>query len=309
MGDGAISQKGNSTMKKTLTVTIGIPTCYGAASLLRAVESIRGSRGVGDFQVLVVADSKPIPSGIKAEFSRMNVKLTENVVPGTQMKKVKQMIAKVRDDIFVVTHDDVRFDPDALASIIHYFEKDRRITMVGANIMAEKAQSQFERIVDVGLRGTATIGQAWRKGDNYLLSNGRCLAFRTEHLRKMILPDHIVNADAYFYFENKRRGGKFAWAREARVFIKNPKYIAEHLRQSRRFLFSQEELSRYFDKTIAEEYAVPRYIQLEGLKKELSADPLHCLLYLGILVYAKLTQGRDSDYRSPLWKVNVSTKG
>jgi cellulose synthase/poly-beta-1,6-N-acetylglucosamine synthase-like glycosyltransferase len=224
------------------------------------------------------------------------------------MYKVKQMIEHVHTDIVIITHDDVRFDPDALAAIAKRFNDSPKITMVGANIIAEKAQSQFERIIDVGLRGTATIGQAWRNGDNYLLSNGRCLAFRITHLKKMTIPDNIVNADAYLYFENKRRGGKFAWAREARVFIKNPKHIVEHLRQSRRFLYSKKELHRYFTDEINHEYIVPDNIRFTALVRELLHHPIDTVMYLGILIYANFTQRMDDDARTPLWKVNESTK-
>lgn len=293
---------------KKLTFTIAIPTCYGGKSLESTIRSIRRSREVGAFSIVVRADSKPISDGIKRNLTSFGVKLVENKKPGSQMYKVKQMIEHVHTDIVIITHDDVRFDQGALAAIVKRFNDSPKVTMVGANILAETAQSQFERIIDVGLRGTTTTGIAWRGGDNYLLANGRCLAFRTQHIRKMNIPDNIVNADAYLYFENKRHGGKFVWAREARVFIKNPKHISEHLRQSHRFLYSKEELSQYFDKSIAREYAVPTIIQFEGFLKELMTHPIHVFLYLGILAYAKVTQKRDSDARSPLWKVNVSTK-
>ena len=293
---------------KKLTCTIAIQTCYGGKYLQSTIRSIRRSRQCGSFSIVVRADSKPISDVIKRNLSSLGVKLVENKKPGSQMYKVKQMVEHIRTDIVIITHDDVRFDQGTLAAIVKRFKDNPKVTMVGANVLAETAQSQFERIIDVGLRGTTTIGTAWRGGDNYLLANGRCLAFRTQHFKKMTVPDNIVNADAYLYFENKRLGGKFVWVKEARVFIENPKHMSEHLRQSQRFLYSSEELSQYFDTSIAREYMVPTIIQFKAILKELVTHPIHVFLYVGILAYAKLTQRRDSDARSPLWKVNISTK-
>jgi len=42
--------------KKFLTMTVGIPTCYGGMSLVRTVQGIRASQGVANFRFVVVAD-------------------------------------------------------------------------------------------------------------------------------------------------------------------------------------------------------------------------------------------------------------
>lgn len=295
-------------MKKKLMFTVAIPTCYGGGSLVAAIASIRASQEVTDFPIIVVADSIPIPTSIKKELKALGVQLTENKGRGTQMKKVKQMIAKCKTDVFIFTQDDIRFDQNALSEIMSAFERDPKLTMLGVNIQPEPARTFFERVIEVGLKGAYRVGTAWRGGDNYLLANGRCMAFRTSFLKKFTIPDAVVNADAYLYFENKRRGGTFSFAKGAIVYNRSPQQISEHIRQSNRFAYSATELQRYFGPDIVSEYELPRQLVLQSLFAEFLSQPLFFSGYLAVQIVAKLNTPFNQDAKTPLWKVNLSTK-
>lgn len=294
-------------MKQT-QITICIPTCYGGESLVKAVESIRNSNYEGKFRILVAADSVPISAPHKRLLKQENAELTENKIPGPQMHKVKQMLANASSEIFIFTQDDVRFDDSALNEIVNTFKKNPNLTMVGANIVPEPATTWFEKVLEVGLRGAANLGKSWRRGDNYLLANGRCMAFRTRHLQKMRIPDAVVNADAYLYFENKRKDGQFAFADKAVVYNKSPLTLKEHLRQARRFRYSKEELLGYFGNSIRSEYQIPAILRLKSVFNEFLADPINTAAYLVILAYTVMTLKTDPDARTAMWKVNFSTK-
>lgn len=295
-------------MSKNLSLTVAIPTCYGGASLVEAIESIRRSDYPEDFKVVVRADSIPIPENIKKKLDILEVELTENSEPGSQLHKVKQMIDECNDDIFIFTQDDIRFDSKAISKIIKAFETDPNLTMIGANIQPEKATTRFERVVEVGLRIAYQVGTTWNKGDNYLLSNGRCIAFRTSFLKTFNLPEKMVNTDAYLYFENKRLSGKFIMLKDAIVYNVSPKNFKEHLRQRNRFLFSKEEMQQFFNHNIDAEYKLPTSLLFKASIKELVTHPINFVGYVLIQIGAQINQYIDSSYKNPLWKVNTSTK-
>lgn len=295
-------------MKHLPTITVGIPTCYGGASLVKAVRSVRESKKVKRFTFFVVADSIPIPPQINNELKSLRVQLTENQTPGSQIVKIKQMIKKTRTDLFVFTQDDVRFDLEALYKIQKTFAQNPTVTMVAAKILPEPPTSFFERIICIGLSIVSNVASSWNRGDNYLSSNGRCLAFRTTHLKKMHLPDQLVNTDAYLYFENARAGGAFLVAENAIVYNPNPKSLPEQLRQTERFLYSKRELYRLFGDSLNHEYRIPWLVFIRAMVKSFFASPLLFWLYLGVYFLGNVKMKFYPKDLTPMWKINVSTK-
>ena len=124
--------------------------------------------------IKIVADAVPITNEINKKLSKLHVNLTENQKPGSQIAKVKQMIASTKSDIFIFTQDDVRFSPHALSGIARVFLQNPLVTMTAARILPEKSITLFERIIEVGLRIVDRVSSEWNDGDNYLAANGRC---------------------------------------------------------------------------------------------------------------------------------------
>ena len=295
-------------MKRSLSLTVGIPTCYGGKSLVRVIKSLRASQELVAFQCLVVADSIPIPISIKNELKSLLVDLTENKIPGSQISKVKQIVDQTKTDIFVFTQDDVRFTPEALYEIQKTFIENPEVTMVAAKILPEPPASLFERIIGVGLSIVTNVASTWNRGNNYLSANGRCLAFRTQHLKQMRIPDKLVNTDAYLYFENARAGGTFMVAEKAIVYNPNPTSLSEQLRQTERFLYSKRELTLYFGHLLDLHYRIPRQVFVRAILTTFFTNPIYFLLYVGVYLLGNLKITFFPKDLTPMWKVNLSTK-
>lgn len=290
------------------TFTVGIPTYYGGPSLVRAVESIRASRGVGEFRLIVCVDGKPLAPAIRSRLVELGVDILMAEQRGGQVARIKQMIAATDTDLLILTQDDIRFDAVALGRLVAAFGDDSSRTMVAAHIAPEPAQTLFERIVEVGVRAIHWVGSRWREGDTYLLANGRCLAFRTAAIRGFEIPEEVINSDAYLYFENRRRGGSFVACAGAVVYNKSPLHLAEHVKQHKKFEYSLDELSRYFRRDdLMRDYAVPRSLLLRALGVQFLQSPVLTLAYVVVQVYVNLHR---TTYRgvTRFWDTDVSTK-
>lgn len=295
-------------MKKTPTVTISIPTCYGGKWLASTIRSIRASQVVSSFPIVVRADSKPIPPEIKCTLRSMDVTLVENKIPGSQMHKIKQMLDDCSTDLFISMQDDIRLSPDVIARIVETFSNDPTLTMVCVAVLPEVQKTMTGRVVRTGPLLAQAIGKRMNNGDNYLVANGRCLAFRTEFLKQFRFPESIVNSDAYLYLENKRLGGTFRFLPEARVYIQSPKTLRKHLNQSSRFQYSQEELQPLFDTSISGEYRSDRKAVLNGISDVFFKDPIAYMLYSFVLLYTRWKRKGTKTYNSVYWGVDYSTK-
>ncbi len=292
---------------KTLSITIGIPTCYGGESLIPAIKSIIDTSKL-DFTLAVVSDSVPFSKNELHILKSMNVLVTQNSHPSSQIAKVGQLALSCNSDIFIFTQDDIRFDESTVQEIISAFKKDPKLTMVAAHIMPESPHNLISLALARGAAITNTIGQMWNQGDNYLSANGRCLAFRTSHFKKFRFPSYIVGTDAFFFFENRRLGGAYTVAKSAFVYDKLPTRLREHINQTSRFQFSEEELQPLFDFSLKNEYIYPPLLAARAITLEFLKSPLYVILYLGIFVISKLKKNNRNVARNPFWSADTSTK-
>lgn len=294
-------------MKKKLHCTIGIPTCYGGRSLISAVTTMR-AESPKECTISVIADSVPFTEDEKHQLEKLDVQFTENKSPASQITKVGQLVAQTTSEIFIFTQDDVRFTKTTIKEILNCFEANPELTMVAARILPEKSTKKVSLALMQGIAITDSIIQTWNNGDNYLASNGRCLAFRTSHLKKFRFPSEIIGTDAFLYFENQRLGGTFHRLESAEVYDTVPSHFKEHLNQTSRFQFSEQEIQPFFSYSLRNQYAIPIFVGLIALLKRLLRSPIYTTSYMAILLLSKIKKNSKKTATNPFWTMDASTK-
>lgn len=295
--------------KKNLTATIVIPTCYGGDSLIATAKSIYASTNVRKFRFMIVSDRTPIKPETKKILKDMGIEIYWNRVEGSQPKKLLQARNKIDSDLYIFTQDDIYFDPSALSEIIHAFEKDPKLTMAAAGVLPKEPSETFvERGMAANIRMVYNMARKWRKADNYLAASGRCLAFRMSLFEKYNIPNILVNADMYFYLENKRLGGKFAMLPNARIYIRPPQRMKDQVGPSSRFQYQREELKKFFNYDFSGEYDLPKSILVKELLRELFTNPLGVIAYGYVFAYTRLKKQSKKKVVNPVWDVDASTK-
>jgi hypothetical protein len=287
-----------------LSVTVGITTCYGDESILDTVRSVRSSKGVKDFDFIIIADRVPISQEIKKELNKYKVRLFENKIESSQVKKQKQILKLCKTDLIIFTQDDVLFERRTLSNVINAFVRNPETTFVSVKNEPVNTTNFVESVINSGTNINNRIAQNWNEGDNYLSVIGRLLAFRSAWIKKsLFIPDDLVSSDAYFYFENKRKG----FLSDTKIIFKNPQNIKEHLRKSSRFQHSKLEMSKFFT-DISNEYAVPKIVALKSLTLELMSNPISTSFYLLMYIYTRFAKLKPSVILKSIWDVELSTK-
>ena len=293
---------------KKLTFMVGIPTCYGGESLVYTVKTLRASKDVSDFRIVIIADRTPIKKSIKDKLEKMGVKIYWNNVEGSQFKKLKQLVQKCKEDIFVFTQDDITFDKYTLKNILETFKNNPQATMVSATILPLSPVTFFEAIKTSETRIHDKITRKWNNADNYFASSGRCISFKTSHIRKFRIPETVVNGDTYLYFENKRLNGVHVHQALAKVFIRCPQRLKDEIGPSSRYQYSQQEMAKYFDLDLKREYKIPRRVLVQAFFEELISHPTKTALLVGVVLILRIKRQKVSVVSNPVWKVDVSTK-
>jgi cellulose synthase/poly-beta-1,6-N-acetylglucosamine synthase-like glycosyltransferase len=292
---------------RQLTLTVGLTTCYGDPSIVETIKSYRASKGIKKFNIILIADTVPLSADIKRDLRNLGVDITENRTPSSQIRKQKQIIAKCTTDILVLTQDDVLIDPNALATVLHTFERSPKTTLISIRNQPLPPFTAFEAALCVGTELANDMAASWRHGDNYLAVVGRFMALRTSQLRKMTLRTEVATSDAYYYLENKRVGGMLTYLPGVAIYFRNPQRFDEHRRKSSRFAYSQMEMTRYFG-PLDGEYHVPFSIRLSCMAAKCIKYPVRFCQYIAILLATRLHPLPSDNVLNPIWKVDVSTK-
>lgn len=290
-----------------LSFTVGIPTYYGGPALVKAVESLMASERVQPFRLIVTVDGNPLDETIEKQLKQLGAEIIFNQERGGQVTRIKQLISLCETDILVLTQDDIIFEKNALEKIINVFKSNPDTTMVGARVLAKKSETFMEKVIEIGVSMTHSISDMWNRGDNFLSASGRCLAFRTPHVKKFTIREEVINSDAYLYFENKKTGGTFQSAVEAKVYNKSPQKIKEYIKQNKKFEISFMENSRYFGKEIEKEYRIPKTYMIKAYAKEFIRSPVLSSSYAMLYCYVN-TQKNPYKNASRFWDTDMSTK-
>lgn len=293
---------------KKLTVTIGIPTCYGGVSLVETVRGIRRAVLGAKTKVIVIADRTPIKPSVARELKSMNVRLIWNKTAGSQFKKIKQMVSLIKSDIIILTQDDVTFDSQTVLEIMKSFELNPKLTMIGSRVLPLKPVTFFESIMASMVRLVDRIGKYWSDGDNSLRASGRCMAFRVKHVKKFRFPETIINGDMFAYLENIRLHGVFTSLENAKVYIRCPQKMKDQLGPSSRYQFSRDEMKRFFSFDVTSEYKIPITVLARAFIEELFAHPVQIVLYILVFIYTRLNRQSTVAVTNPIWNVEMSTK-
>ena len=297
-------------MKQSKSVTVGITTCYAKSQLLEAVKSVRGSTGIENFRLIIVADRTPLNSALKKALKTYDVELIENDYPSSAFSKQKQILDMTTDDIIIITQDDVLIDKDAFTKIVSTFKQHREITFIGLKNEPLQPKTLIEASINIGTRLMNEIAGNWNSGDNYLAIIGRLMAFRTQWLKSEISKSKDpVSLDAYFYLENKRKGGKYKCLWDTNLYFRNPQNLTEHLRKSSRFQHSKIEMKDIgFFGNLDNEYKIPIIPILRASFKEFVNHPIAFIGYVGIFIYTRLAKIKPEKCLDVNWEVDLSTK-
>jgi len=289
------------------TFTVALPTYYGAPAIIDAVKSIRASEGVDEFRLIVAVDGNQLKPEIQKKLEALGAEIHLAEKRGGQTARINQIISLCETEILILTQDDVIFHQDTIKNILKMYEMSHP-TMIAPKIVPAQSQTFFENVLETGVRINYDIGSQWNNADNYLLAIGRCLVFKTDHVKQFEIADSIINSDAYLYFENKRLGGTFKYAQDAIVTNKSPQKLAEHTKQSIRFQQSKDELANYQKMHVDQEYLIPIGNRVSAAFKEFIAHPVLMLTYTFLKLYTKIKYLQAPPINKPYWETDVSTK-
>lgn len=295
-------------MKKKITVSVGIPAYNEAKNIKKLLTSLlhQQERGFVLREIIVVLDGSS--DGTLQQLQTItDARIV--IIKGKKRKgksaRLKQIFQQFTSDVLVL------LDADVIITDAHLFAKIlkrshlTRDGLVTVNALPLPAQNFFEKSLEVGVLMMKDIAHRWNGGRNYLSFKGCFLILDKTFAKRMMLPQSLVNNDAFLYFSAIEQGYPTRSLSDLFVFYRSPRTLHDHRKQAARYHASRDELVPYFSETIDQAYHLPLTISLQSMIKYFFRHPVYWISYLGIKLITKVSGERKI---TSTWSIAHSTK-
>jgi glycosyltransferase involved in cell wall biosynthesis len=296
-------------MKRPVTVSIGIPAYNEATNIKNVLLSLLKQKEQGFVlkEILVMSDgSSDTTEQVVKEVNDKRIKFFDDHKRLGKSARLDQIFRRFSSDVLILADADILIKDDKLIATTLNRANLSQSGLAGVNALPMLAQTFMEQTLEAGVMVMKEVSKRINNGNNYLSFKGCFLALDGQLAKKIHMPASIVNNDAFLYFAAKKYGYTPTYVEESIVYYRSPMTLADHLKQSSRFMTSKEELAKHFTFDMNKEYALPQAIVLKSTAKTLLTRPFSTASYLAINVISKLKKQRGIK---STWKIASSTKG
>ncbi len=218
-----------------------------------------------------------------------------------------QLFKSSNSDILVLLQADIMIDDTKFLEKLIKPLKNEAVDLVSANILEMPPANFFESTLQSSMAAKRYIFAKFRNGNNVYTCHGPARAFSKQLYKKMVFGTS-VGEDAYSYLYCIFHGYKYTFVQEAKVYYRLPNNLADHQKQSIRYIQSQKKFIKDFGKDfVGYNYHIPFYDLMRYALPVVLQHPMHFVFYSVILGY---TQFKNLFHLGvgDLWQVSASSK-
>lgn len=244
-----------------ITVAIGIPALNEQANIALLLKRLLAQklRNLRLTKIIVVSDCSTDNTIEVAKSVHDNrIEVLSNSKRLGQNGSQNKIFARCSQDVVVLLNADILPESnDFLWQIVQPLVVDAGVSLVSAQIIPILPDTIIEKMLFASHIWKNKISKIWNKGDNVLSCRGAARAFRKDFYQQLRWPPDVPE-DAYSYFICKKQGRRFAFNSEAKVLLRLPQNLQDHIKQSHRYFLGQQRLRNHFGKTfMRSRYAIP----------------------------------------------------
>lgn len=299
------------SIKKKITVTIGIPAFNEEANIAYLLSNLLGQEqtGITLEKIIVISDGS----------TDMTVKYSKSIISDKIQildRKIRMGASFTQNEITKMSNSDILVILDAdvlpvnrnfLRNIIKPLILDKNIGIVGADTISANPKNFFEYIIATSHEFKKNIYIRINKGNNLYMCHGRARAFQKSIYKNIHWPADVPE-DSYSYFFCLSRSKRFFYYPNAKVYFRSPNNISDHIKQSGRFTSGINKQVKYFgSKLIREQYRLPRLLVLTAIARSFIKNPGAISIYLLMTCWIRISS-RKTDLSRSKWQMSLSTK-
>ena len=295
-------------MNRNKTITIGIAAHNEEKNIFNLIYSVLGQKlnSTSIEKIIIVSDGS-----------------TDKTVE--EVKKIKDkrilLINKQREGkgvaLDIICNESqsnilVLFDGDIVIKDKHYLEKLIRplaqdnIDLTSGIVREIPSKSIFSKIIASSMALKKDIYSQINHGNNIYTCHGRNRALSKKLYKKLEFRKYIAD-DAYSYLFALKNGYKYHYVPNASVYYKVPTHLADHLKQSYRFIATRNQFDEEFGEAFVKKaYSIPKALLIKNYLIHIVRNPFPIISYSFIMLWSSITsQYNDISYQ---WSIAGSSK-
>ena len=273
---------------KTTHVTIGIPAYNEGRNIDRLLHSLKTQYlwGITLDAIVVVSDGSTDDTieQIKSVKNRKIHYVHHKTRRGINAT-LNELFSLSKSEVLVLLNADVSIANRAfLHELVHPFRQQKRLGIVGANVLPLKPKHIFEQILATSHMLKKYIYDRINGGNNIYNCHGRGRALSKELYATLHIPENCPE-DAFAYMACISHGFSFYYQKNAVVRFRSPQNFADHVKQSVRFSQGKNTLEGYFDTAVIRSaYRLPPALLMSSAIRFAVRYPFLILLYFIVQV-------------------------
>lgn len=295
-------------MKKNVNLSIGIPLYNEEKNIEQLLNSLLSQKGPGFSvkEIIIVSDGSTDNSiKIIKEIKSNRIKIINHADRLGKSARLNEIFRMFLGDALVLCDGDVLIKDNLFLSKVVKSINFKKVGLAGISALPYQPNNYFQSAIEIGCLAVNEIAAKWRKGRNYLAFKGCFLVLNRNFAKSLEISENVINDDAYLYFSAIDKGYSTAFLKDVLVYFRVPKTFSDHIKQSKRFQASKEEMQKHFNIDVNTEYKMPFTILLGAFVKYIFISPLSTGCYLIINAISALEKSKSVE---STWNIASSTK-
>jgi glycosyltransferase involved in cell wall biosynthesis len=294
------------------TLTVGIPAYNEAANIrqlvLALLNQVLSSATLDEIIVVTDGCTDNTVEQIKS-INDHRIKIIERSERQGLVVGQNEIIRQASGDILVLLDGDVLPKGSLfLETIIQPILADPDVGMVGADTTCAAPKTFIERVIAESHSIKSAMYRTIHSGNNIYLCHGRARAFSRRFYESLVWPiQHPEDSYSYLYCVQKHF--KFVYLPTAQVIFRSPQNLADHLRQSLRFVHGRSQLIDSFPSGFAQrEYAIPFFKIITTSCTAFFKHPVLLGSYALITAWGRLTYLFNHTHYHSMYEPSITSK-
>ncbi len=292
------------------TVTIGIPAYNEEQNIVNVLRSIL-SQDMSNFslaEIIVISDgssdqtvklARSLKSKLLTVISRKDRK--------GKSERMNELFRFAKSDILVLIDADCVLSNKSLFYMIKTLTSQENRTVVSANAKPVPETTLVYKILSSGVNINRRASTTWKGGNNVYSYRGSMMGVKKVLFKYINLPS-TPGTDAYLYFMAKKHKLASAYVPKSVIYYRLPSRIRGHIKQSTRFLRSQESMKNIFGEWTVSEYKIPKKILVKSTISEFMINPIGVSMFILLNFVIALRAKVKKEKISGVWDISSSTK-
>jgi cellulose synthase/poly-beta-1,6-N-acetylglucosamine synthase-like glycosyltransferase len=295
------------------TVTIAVSALNEEANIKRFLESVVHQEE-DDFvitKILIISDgSEDKTVEIAKSFYVKTIEVREYAERKGKSYRINEIIGGLTSDIMVQFDADVVLEHDrVIHDLIQPLIHQESVGMCGGNPLPFLPETFTEKAIVCSLDSYLPLRSKLKGGNNVYSALGCMLAFRTQFIKKVTIPNDAVVDDLFLYFSCLSLGYTYAYAPTAIVRYRLPQTLRDHVKQNTRFASGPLKMKEYFSSDLVDsELHIPTYLKLRYRIEQVLKHPILSMYIYIVNKYCHYKAARTWRGAHSKWDLVQSTK-